>query len=262
MIRKIIITSIILVFYQHSFAQNDADISNNFIWNIGIQAGIKNSTEQEFTELEIKNFNGIAQFSSTTVTIKNRKAYKTFSFSGILSGRYKLWNISQEKVLSISAGLGLNINPGYAEYSYTENEGTPNELFSIYDGVHTGLGIQIPIYFAYNYGNGSTIKSEKEKGFSAGLGVEISNDYYYSHEQQFLSESKTFVTPAMYVSYLFWHKSQDLFKLRELFLKVGSAGLHKNIIQDNVSSQGVNNGRMPFESSIILSIGLNFYPNY
>lgn len=262
MIKNLIVTAIILLPFHYTFAQEENNVSENIIWATGIQAGIINSTEQEFTDLEIENFNEFTQFRKNSITNENRKAYKTFSFSAFFSGRYKLWSISDEKVLSISGGLGLNINPGYVEYSYTEDEGTPNELFSIYDGVYVGLGFQVPIYFTYNFGNGSSFESKKDRGFSAGLGVEISNNYYSSFEQRFLHESKTFVTPAMCFSYLFWHERNNGVKLKELFFKVGSSGSHKNIIQENVSTQGTNYGRMPFESSILLSIGLKFYPNY
>lgn len=125
--------------------------------------------------------------------------------------------------------------PGWSYFTYTPNfrynltEFDDNSSLSV--NVPVGLGLMVseygfgsinfPVYLAYNVGNISTYKSDKNKGFTIGLGFEYYNMALFKNNDFLGADANlhsSWVEPCVNIGYRYWN-SKNLAK--EFNLKLG-----------------------------------------
>lgn len=101
--------------------------------------------------------------------------YRRSEYAGVsfyYTPRFNLIEKGSEKSYSISMPIGAHLSIGTQRFDgdYVVPNTTKTETFNYLAGYVGSLSL--PIYFSYNTGMGATLASEKDNGFSIGLGID------------------------------------------------------------------------------------------
>ncbi|MDZ4666763.1 MAG: hypothetical protein SGJ00_02660 [bacterium] len=142
------------------------------------QTGFSIYTDIYYSPIQEKTF-------TTTVDDKNYNPTEISLTGEYRSGDYALvsfyytpiFNLIEkgsEKSFSINMPIGLHLTKGLQSFGANYNvPGTNPAIVANFNYNRSYLGsLSFPIYFTYNAGMGSTLLSEKELGFSIGLGLD------------------------------------------------------------------------------------------
>ncbi|OYU95530.1 MAG: hypothetical protein CFE21_10325 [Bacteroidetes bacterium B1(2017)] len=128
------------------------------------------------------NFGPLHEVNYSDVTTYTYKGYSKDFAVGILSYQYGLRLNVIEKGPDFSLGIWVpitaSISAGKLSYlvegSRTDQLTGKTELVSESGKCSTFGRVSFPVFLQFGFGGGSTYKSDKEKGFTAGIGVDMS----------------------------------------------------------------------------------------
>lgn len=137
--------------------------------------------------------------------------------------RYNIHELSSNSSLSISAPLSL----GLSASSNADPNGTNNSSYSSYGSSEIGGygSLNVPLFFEFNYGNGATYSSDKDRGIVIGAGFEyvmnpiIGGMYMEDDNKLMVFAPKSWFQPAFEIGYRYWNRNN---KAREINLKYGA----------------------------------------
>ncbi len=233
--KRLMCVNLLFIFGINLYAQNQSNIKDKIFQSIGVSV---------FTDIDImplrdisysKIKHNIPTSSGGTSDVQINFSGKYFGtsvsyFTFVYGLRYNIYEPTKDFSVSLYAplALGLNMFLGSSIADPT-NYTAVNKDYLFYndesDFAYLGfLKLAIPLYLQVNYGNISTMATEKEKGITGGIGFEYQINPIFAFTMNGESNKNdnftksSFLIPSMNIGYRYWGKNSDP---KEVNLKVG-----------------------------------------
>ncbi|OYU95523.1 MAG: hypothetical protein CFE21_10290 [Bacteroidetes bacterium B1(2017)] len=230
--KNLLFSCLFIVLFMHGSLLKSQPIKERYFGQIGF------SLFSDFFNSKITPIEGKFNFTEySRVEGKGYARYNTFNWFTIsYTARINAYQFSKNASLSIESPMAFGLSLGQRELylnsmdSVIEDPDFPNSktMRTITERCSTMVKLSVPLFINFNYGLGSTLGSDLNKGISIGLGVDNATPIFLTQKDLDIvngSDKKIpsiYFMPAVTIGYRFWTQTVA----REINLKVGYLPSH------------------------------------